>query len=101
VRTLRRPALRSREPRSRSGAVLLEAGARVELLDEADVVEKSSDVEKLGVETDLIPVGERDREEVAAESVVGQKERLNRADQILRLPSEPRVGAPRHDSFDH
>jgi hypothetical protein len=58
-------------------------------------MEKSSDVEKLGVETDLIPVGERHREEVAAEGVVGQKKRLDRADQILRLPREPRVGAPR------
>jgi hypothetical protein len=64
-------------------------------------VEKSSDVEKLGVKTDLISVGERHREEVAAKGVVRQKERLDRADQILRLPREPRVGAPCHDGFDH
>ena len=64
-------------------------------------MEKSSDVEKLGVKTDLISVGKGHREEVAAEGVVGQKERLDRADQVLRLPREPRVGAPRHDGFDH
>jgi hypothetical protein len=101
IAALRRPALQRRQSHGRGGAVLLEAGARVELLDEADVVEERSDIEKLRVETDPIPVGERDGEEVAAEGMVGQKQRLNSADQILRLPREPRVGAPRHDGFDH
>lgn len=64
-------------------------------------MEQRRNVEELRVEPDLIPVGKRHSEEMAAEAVIGQKQRLNRADQILRLPPEPRVGAPRHDGFDH
>ena len=74
-------------------AVLLEAPARIELLDEADVVEERGDIEQLLVEADAVAVRERDREEVAPEAVVDEERRRHGTQEILRLLGDARVGA--------
>jgi hypothetical protein len=98
---LRVPAVLRGQPCGSVCAVLLETLASVEFLDETDVVQERGHVQKLRVEPHPVALRERDGEEVAAKTVVGEERRCDGAHELLGLPRETGARPDRQDVGVH